>query len=278
MAALLAAGRSWRMAALRAAMRSGREAALLEAGGERTAGGLLGGLDPRIRLAVLVLWSVELALAPGLRPALLGLAGSLVFAAAGGALGDPRFWRRLLAVNGFLVLVWLLLPFSFSVPGDAAFSIWGLEATRQGVELSSLISVKALGVTAGALALTRAVSVQELLAAARALGAPEKAAALAFLTARYVSVVGREYRRLRNAMKARGFRARASLHSLRSLGALAGMLLLRGVERAERVRAAMLCRGWAGRFWIRASFRAGPGDLAFALLVLALSAVAAGAS
>jgi cobalt/nickel transport system permease protein len=220
---------------------------------------------------VLVLWSVELALVPDLGAALLGLGGSACFAALSGALRDGSFWTRLLGVNAFLVFIWLLMP--FSVGGEAVARFWGLTVTREGLEFSGLVTVKALGITAGAMALTRSSSVLELLAAARALGAPEKAVALTLMTARYVSVVGREYQRLRNAMRVRGFSARISLHTLRSFANLSGMLLVRGIERAERVRSAMLCRGWTGRFWIRTAFSCGLGDLAFAALALGLSAV-----
>ncbi|MDR3153319.1 MAG: energy-coupling factor transporter transmembrane protein EcfT [Deltaproteobacteria bacterium] len=240
--------------------------------------GLTGGADPRLKLAVLALWSVELALSPSLRPALLGLAGSLAFAWAAGALGDPSFYRRLAAVNGFLLFVWLLVPFSVPGAGAPAAMILGLEASREGVGLSALISVKAAGITMGALALTRGAPALRLLAAARALGAPEKAVALTLMTVRYIAVMGHEYSRLRNAMRVRGFSARISLHCLKSFANLAGMLLVRGIERAERVRAAMLCRGWQGRFWIRTGFRCRGRDLAFAALAFALSAVQAAAA
>ncbi|MDR2612778.1 MAG: energy-coupling factor transporter transmembrane protein EcfT [Deltaproteobacteria bacterium] len=242
------------------------------------AGGVLRGLDPRLKLAVLVLWSVELALAPALEGALLGLAGSLCLAALAGALADRDFWKRLLAVNSFLVFVWILLPFTVPGRGGSEALLPGLAASREGAALAARISVKALGVTAGALALLRVSSVTELASAARALGAPEKAAALCLLTSRYVAVVGREFGRLRNAMKVRGFSPRMDLHTFRSLANLTGMLLVRGVERAERVRSAMLCRGWTGRFWIRQGYRSRPRDLAFACLSLALSALVAARS
>jgi cobalt/nickel transport system permease protein len=53
---------------------------------------------------------------------------------------------------------------------------------------------------------------------------------------------------LRIAMRVRGFRPGSNRHTWRSLGYLVGMLLVRSLERAERVRAAMLCRGYTGQF------------------------------
>ena len=66
---------------------------------------------------------------------------------------------------------------------------------------------------------------------------------------RYIEVLDCEYRRLRTAMKARGFRLRCDLHTWRSVGYLFGMLLVRGIERAERILAAMRCRGFQGHFY-----------------------------
>jgi cobalt/nickel transport system permease protein len=71
---------------------------------------------------------------------------------------------------------------------------------------------------------------------------------LFLFTVRYIAVLGREYQRLRTAMKARGFRMRCDLHTWRSIGYLFGMLLVRSLERSERILAAMRCRGFQGDF------------------------------
>jgi cobalt/nickel transport system permease protein len=49
-------------------------------------------------------------------------------------------------------------------------------------------------------------------------------------------------------MLVRGFHATSSRHSWRSLGNFLGMLLVRSLERAERVHWAMACRGFSGKF------------------------------
>ena len=46
----------------------------------------------------------------------------------------------------------------------------------------------------------------------------------------------------------RGFRNRADMHSYRTIGQVAGTLLIRGHERAERIGQAMRCRGFDGVF------------------------------
>lgn len=75
-------------------------------------------------------------------------------------------------------------------------------------------------------------------------------------------------------MRARGFKSGLNGHSLRSLANLVGMLLVRSVDRAERVHAAMLCRGYNGRFWIQDDFSLGRLDLAMAgVMLLMMSGV-----
>ena len=52
------------------------------------------------------------------------------------------------------------------------------------------------------------------------------------------------------AMRVRGFRPRLDRHTCRSLGYLVGMLLVRSFDRAERILAAMRCRGFRGHFFV----------------------------
>jgi cobalt/nickel transport system permease protein len=79
---------------------------------------------------------------------------------------------------------------------------------------------------------------------------PDKLTHLLLFTVRYLDVLRREYLRLRAAMKIRGFRPRMSLHTYRSYGYLVGMLLVRSLDRSERIVAAMKCRGFRGRFYL----------------------------
>jgi cobalt/nickel transport system permease protein len=77
---------------------------------------------------------------------------------------------------------------------------------------------------------------------------------LLLFTYRYIYVFEQEYRRLVQAMKIRGFQARTNLHTYRSYAYLAAMLLVRSFDRAERVFAAMRCRGFNGTFYSLKSF------------------------
>ena len=84
-------------------------------------------------------------------------------------------------------------------------------------------------------------------------------------TVRYIDVLHQEYQRLRIAMKARGFRPQNSRHTYVSFGYLVGMMLVRALERSERVLAAMKCRGFSGRIYVIDHLTFGPRDAWFAV-------------
>ena len=238
-----------------------------------TGGGFLVRLDPRVKLIALVVWSFVLALATGFPGALAGLGGSVVLAVLSGPERPWAFLRRLVAINFFLLFIWLVLP--FSMPGEPLAHFGPLTLTRQGLLLTARLSVQAVGITLAAMAITTTTSVMELTAAARALGAPEKLAAMLSLMTRYVTVIRDEFDRLVWAMKIRGFKASTSLHCLKSYANLAGVLLVRGLDRGERVYAAMLCRGYKGRFYFSLERTINRTDVLSLIVFLAVSAAVA---
>jgi cobalt/nickel transport system permease protein len=95
---------------------------------------------------------------------------------------------------------------------------------------------------------------------------PEKLVHLMLFTVRYVEVLRREYGRLAAAMKARGFRPRMNRHTYRAYGYLVGMLLVRSLDRSERIVAAMKCRGFRGRFYLLDHFALARRDGWFAMV------------
>ena len=228
--------------------------------------------DPRLKVVILVVWSTTLAVVWNMAAALAGLAGALSLFLLLGCGRPWGFVKRLLLINAFLVFVWLLVPLSFSVPGEAAARLGPVAVTREGLALAALLSVKSLGITCGAMALTVATGVFELTAACRALGAPEKLTSMMSLMNRYIKVVGEEFDRLVWAMRIRGFKSRATVHCLRTWANLAGVLLVRGLDRSERVHAAMLCRGWRGALILDRDWRLTSLDLRLAALMLAMTA------
>lgn len=225
--------------------------------------------DPRIKIIAVLAWSILLALNTEMDAAMAGLGGSALLISLSG-LPARDVINRLLIINIFIVFIWLALPFSFSCPGDIIAAIGPLEVTSQGMRLAQLLTVKGNAVALGAIAFLGTSTVIDLTAAARRLGAPEKMTTIFILMFRYVQVIGQEYGRLRLAMKVRGFKAGMNIHTYRSLANLVGLLLIRSLDRADRVHAAMLCRGYKGHFWLTNDFHFQKIDLVISFLMLIL--------
>lgn len=98
------------------------------------------------------------------------------------------------------------------------------------------------------LALLSALGFQRLLAALERLGAPRVLIATLAFMERYREVLLDELHRARRARQARAFH-RNWRQELRQAGALAGVTILRAAERAQRVHAAMLARGYVDGRW-----------------------------
>jgi cobalt/nickel transport system permease protein len=206
---------------------------------------LLHQADPRVKIVLAC--ALACAVAPGrsLEGALAALGAGLVLAGAARLpLGSVA--RRLLVVNGFTAFLWLVLPFTW--PGDPAWALGPLTATRQGLAQALLVTLKCNALLLALLALVSTSRIADLGDALRRLRVPDKACCLLLFTFRYVHVVADEYQRLARAARMRGFVPGNNLHTYRTYAHLLGMILVRSADRAERVRQAMALRGFQGRF------------------------------
>ncbi len=185
---------------------------------------------------------------------------------------DGRLWRRLLHVEGFVLLLFVMLP--FTMPGEPILTLGPLTASQEGLARAALIACKISASVLILLAFLGAIDPQRMGGALRGLRVPEPLVRLFVLTVRYLGVIREELQRLGEAMRARGFHARSNRHTWRSYGNLVGMVLVRALERAERVEEAMRARGYDGRFPYPAPAAPARRDWAgFAVLALLAAAV-----
>jgi cobalt/nickel transport system permease protein len=162
----------------------------------------------------------------------LGLAlGALV--AVSGASPVRLFVRWL----GFLVLVGFLAAVTAGGLAARANMSWGLVVLNLLIKNSLAFLMM--------LVLVEVTGWPRLLQGLRRLGMPPVLAATLGFMDRYANVLRDELERMRSARRARWFRRRGDL-SVRTLSTLIGVLLLRALEREERVHAAMTARGWDG--------------------------------
>jgi cobalt/nickel transport system permease protein len=225
-------------------------------------GGIVARFDPRARVVAAVAFAV-VVVSLERWGALVGASVIAVFAAMLARPPWASVLRRLLAMDGLMLLVLASLP--FAVPGEPLMHWGGFVASREGLLQALAIAAKANAILLMLMAMVGSIPTVKLGHALQRLHVPATLAHLLLFTIRYLDVLGAEYARLRRAMTARAFRPRTDRHTWRSLGWLVGMLLVRSFERAERVLAAMKCRGYTGRMPTLHHLRFRPVDGLFAL-------------
>jgi cobalt/nickel transport system permease protein len=226
----------------------------------------LRGLDPRARVVAALAFALAVVSLDRTGSAACALGAALVAAALFRVEPGPAL-RRLAAAQASLALLLVTLP--FSIPGEPLLRLGPLAASREGSLRALVIALEANAILVAALALVGTLDAARVGHALHRLRAPAPLVHLLLFTVRYLGLLEAELARLRGAMRARAFRARADLHTWRSLGLLAGVLLVRSAARAERVMEAMRCRGFTGRLVLLDELRWRAADGVFAAALCA---------
>ena len=222
-------------------------------------------LDPRIKIILSSAFSIVVAVSDRFMALIPAVILAFFFVLLAG-LSLKKVCFRLLIVNGLILLLWLFLPFTFG--SEQLFAIGPLNATREGIIYSALITLKSNAIILALIALIASMSIFTLGHAMRNLHVPSKLIHLFLFTFRYIHVIYLEYQRLMNALKIRGFNPGTNIHTYKTYAYLVGMLLVKSYDRAERVKSAMLCRGFSGRFYDLSEFSFRPRDWVIVVLLL----------
>ena len=225
--------------------------------------------DARWKLAGAMLAVGGVAALDHLAPAAVALAlglSLLVLSRLPGAWVRSRLFLFALASLPFL----LVLP--FTLEGDG-WDIGPVKISERGLIAGGAVFCRGLAIGCFALLLVGTAPLHHTLAAAHKLKVPGLLVQLTLLAYRYAFLLADEMRRLRVAMRTRGFQLRATRHGYRALGHATGAILVRGAERADHVAAAMRCRGFDGTFHTLARFRTRATDI-ISFIALALAAAA----
>jgi cobalt/nickel transport system permease protein len=148
-------------------------------------------------------------------------------------------------------------------PGDTAYEALGVSFSVTGLERAAALVAKAASIVALVLVLFATAPLQDTFKAAQSLRIPGWLVQLGLMSYRYLHLLGEEFARLRIALRVRGYRNRAAVHSYRTIGHVAGTLLVRGHERSERVAQAMRCRAFDGQFRSLHGFQTRTVDVVF---------------
>ncbi len=229
--------------------------------GDVHAHGLVDGVDPRMRIVAAAGFAVTVVACSWIPALVLALAIALV-AMLTTRLPLRSTLKRMAAMDGFIIFILVLLP--FTMPGEPMLTLWGMTASWDGLHKAVAIALKANAVILMLMVLVGTMEPVTLGHALHSLGVPAALVHLLLFTVRYIDVLQDEYQRLRMAMKARGFRPSNSLHTYKSFGYLVGMMLVRALERSERILDAMKCRGFTGTIPLLAEFELTSRDAVFA--------------
>lgn len=162
-----------------------------------------------------------------------GVLGCLVFAGHSIA-GIPL---------GYLVKRLLIfLPFV----GSMAISLPLSQGLDRGWDLMLQIMFRGCLAFLVSLWLVNVMPFEQLLITLRRLKVPAVIVAILAFMYRYVFVVWDELDKMRTARKARNFSGGSLWFRWKTLSQMIGMLLIRSLNRAERIHGAMLSRGWDG--------------------------------
>lgn len=170
----------------------------------------------------------------------------------------PVGWllKRLLWVSPFAVLLGLFNPLLDREP----LVVLGPLALSGGwISFLSILLRFALTVSA-ALVLIAVTGLESVIAAMQRLGVPAVFTTQLLMLYRYVYVLIEETARV---LRARSLRAFGRRLDIAALGPLAGHLLLRTLDRAERLSQAMSCRGFTGTIHTTRPLRFGLADALF---------------
>lgn len=173
--------------------------------------------------------------------------------------------KRILAANIFLLMMWLIVP--FTTPGKEMARIGIISASREGILICILITLKANAILVIFCSFLSGMTSIKLAAAMRQLFIPAKLIWLVLLMERNIVMLGREWRKLEESAKLRCFSPKTDLRSYRTLAIMLGILLLFAQARAKRAQEAMLLAGFDGTIPFNWPWKFGLSDLLLLLLV-----------
>ena len=226
-------------------------------------------MDPRAR----VICAAGLCLVAALAQAPVSVVPALLTPLVVGLSARFPFQRLLwtgLRLNGLFALMALsTLPF---VPGPTWQTFGPISVTYPGLSLVGMMVLKGNALVLSCAIFLSTMESPNLGHALARLGVPAKFVALMMSVIRYIDVLQEEHGRMRLAMRARGFQPRLNWLTLQTHALGVGALFLRSLERAERVAAAMKCRGHQGLYLATRTLHWRRRDTAWIMLLVAVTA------
>ena len=225
-------------------------------------------LDPRIKVIATGLFVLAVVSFPRYTiSAMLPFALLLVIVASLAELPGSYLIKKLIIVSPFAVMVGIFNPLLDQQP---LLQLGPVIISGGWVSFLSILVRFGLTVTA-VLILIACTGFNSVCMALARLGMPKIFAVQLLMLYRYIFVLVDEGIRMHQARALRTFRRRGM--SMQVFSHLVGQLLLRTLDRAQRVHLAMLCRGFDGTIRIRRSLTISITDIGFLFASVTLLAI-----
>ncbi len=202
-------------------------------------------IDPRFRVAAAILYSFTVALCYQFQPLIVALAVALLSVIFSGV-GLKTVFKRLIVVNGFILLFWIVLPLTYK--GKILYSLGPVDIYLAGIVFAAKITLKSNAILLILISLIATMTFATLGHTLSRFKMPDKLVFLLMITYRYIFVIAQEYQKIIRSIKIRGFKPKTTLHTYKTFAYVVGILLIKATERAFRVYIAMRCRGFTGKY------------------------------
>ena len=217
-------------------------------------------LDPRTKLIATVMFIITVVSFDKYAvSALLPLVLYPVTMSALGNIPGRSITRKLLIASPFAVMIGIFNPF---LDRQVLMHLGGLPISGGLISFASIV-VRFILTVSAALLLVAVTGFEAVCLALERLKVPRVFVVQLLFMYRYLFVLVEEGLRIRRAYAMRS--PGSTGVDLRVYGSLAGHLLLRTLNRAQRIHQAMLCRGFDGRIRLVRSFKATLADVLFVL-------------
>ena len=167
--------------------------------------------------------------------------------------------KRFKWVALFIFAVLVVLP--FTVPGENAFYIGFLSVSHSGILLATRVSLKAFSVMLLIFPMLSTMKFVIFIKTLEHFKLPDKLVQMISFMYRYIFVVSNEFQRTLRSVSSRNAGKKTRIFHHHILSNIIGMTLVRSYERGERIRIAMLSRGYNGNMKTLNSFRMTKKDL-----------------
>ncbi len=222
-------------------------------------------LDPRVKTIVTLVFVVTVVSFP--QQELSGLLSFFVYPVFLIALGEIPVGfiaRKLVIVSPFVFMVAIFNPLFDRTP---AVELYGITVTRGWVSFLSII-VKFILTISTALLLIATTSFVGICEGLSRMKVPEVFVVQLMLLYRYLFVLIEEALRMVRARDSRSFGKKG--HGVKTFINLVGILLVRTIQRADRIYSAMLSRGYSGTIPQRRTHRIKAKEVLYLLIWLGI--------